>query len=362
MPWMPVVAPQTAVQDLPQRRVWHHVQRASTSVARLCEEAVGGCCGGLLQITDVTTQRTRYWRAQTTLPNRLMPRAQIFSWNPRRAVLPPRLDRWLPVRRRINNFGDLLGPVVANRILALNGIDPAQARRDCTLLSVGSVLHFAHEHDVIWGTGVNGKTPPELYEFHSLDVRAVRGPLTRDFLRGRGIDCPSIFGDPALLLPRLAPELFAGAVRHKHAITVVPNFNDFHAYSAEPEVLNPRAPLDACLRRIASSGYVVGSSLHAIVIAESLGIPARVVRSGAEHPFKYEDYYLGTGRTGVEPAGSVREAIAMGGRDLPAFDADRLLEAFPLDLWDQGPMPSEPPRTTVTGLGGPDDRQGYKAS
>jgi pyruvyltransferase len=144
---------------------------------------------------------------------------------------------------------------------------------------------------------------------------------------------PATFGDPALLLPQLAPDLFDAAPRDAHAVTIVPNFNDFAEYSGAPEVLDPRSPLETCLHRIAGSRLVVGSSLHAIVVAESLGIPARVVASSAEHPFKYEDYYRGTGRQGVEAAESVEDALAMGGRDLPQFDAAALMSAFPLDLW-----------------------------
>jgi pyruvyltransferase len=279
--------------------------------------------------------------------------------------LPPRLARWLPVGRRVNNFGDLLGPLVVSRILTRHGIDPAQGRRECTLFSVGSVLHFASDDDVVWGSGINGKMPADSYLFHQLDVRAVRGPLTRDFLHSRGIEVPATFGDPALLLPGLAPELFAGASRGEHAITIVPNFNDFPGYSAEPDVLDPRAPLEVCLGRIAGSRLVVGSSLHAIVVAESLGIPARVVASEAEHPFKYEDYYRGTGRADVEAAGSVKEAIAMGGRDLPEFDADGLIEAFPVDLWAERLASSRasPPVGQSDGPGaGPGDRSGYAAS
>lgn len=262
-----------------------------------------------------------------------MPRVRIFSWNPRRSSLPPLLTRWLPVGHRVNNFGDLLGPLVVNRLLARHGLESAPGLRDCTLFSVGSVLHFAHDDDVVWGAGVNGKMPADSYLFRRLDVRAVRGPLTRDFLQSRGIQAPDTYGDPALLLPTLAPELFAAASRNQHAVTVVPNFNDLPVYAGESDVLDPRSPLEVCLRQIAGSRLVVGSSLHAIVVAESLGIPARVIASGAEHSFKYEDYYRGTGRDGVDAAGSVQEAVAMGGRDLPELDADSLIAAFPVDLW-----------------------------
>ncbi len=184
-----------------------------------------------------------------------LPRVRIFSWNPRRSALPARLARWLPVGQRVNNFGDLLGPLVVNRLLARHGIASARGLRECTLFSVGSVLHFAHDGDVVWGSGVNGKMPGDSYLFRRLDVRAVRGPLTRDFLQSRGIEVPTTFGDPALLLPTLAPELFAAARRDQHAITVVPNFNDLPAYAADPDVLNPRSPLEVCLNRLAAAGW-----------------------------------------------------------------------------------------------------------
>jgi pyruvyltransferase len=109
----------------------------------------------------------------------------------------------------------------------------------------------------------------------------------------------------------------------------------------------------------------VGSSLHAIVVAESLGIPARVIASRAEHPFKYEDYYRGTGRRGVEAAQSMKEAVAMGGRDLPHFDADGLIAAFPVDLWAERLANSRasPPGGQSDGRRvGPGERSGYAAS
>jgi pyruvyltransferase len=265
-----------------------------------------------------------------------MPRVEIFNWNPRRSRLPPSLTKRLPIDfgRRVNNFGDLLGPLIVARILAMYQIDPGWATSDRRLLSVGSILHFARDRDVIWGTGVNGKKNPDSdYSFRTLDVRAVRGPLTRDFLSIHGVAAPAIFGDPVLLLPLLAPELVSCARIKQYPLTIVPNFNDFLLYRPKPTILDPRSPVDVCLRRIARSEFVIGSSLHAIVVAESLGIPARLIASPIESPFKYKDYYLGTGRTNAKVARTVEDAVRMGGELSPIFDATRLLDAFPFDLW-----------------------------
>jgi pyruvyltransferase len=215
----------------------------------------------------------------------------------------------------------------------MHKIDPRTAGSKRRLFSVGSVLHFALDNDVIWGTGVNGKIDAAEYHFRALDVRAVRGPCTRDFLSKRGINAPAIFGDPALLLPYVIPDLVALARTKLYPVTVIPNLNDFAAYSQIPAVFNPRAPVEACLRRIAQSEFVVGSSLHAVVVAESLGIPARLVSSALESPFKYQDYYLSTGRPNAVTAPTVKAAIRMGGEQGPVFDPAHLLAAFPFDLW-----------------------------
>ncbi len=262
-----------------------------------------------------------------------MPRVEVFSWNPRKSRLPGVLARVLHVGHRVDNFGDLLGPMIVAKILAMNGVDPRGAVSDRRLLSIGSVMHFAHDCDVIWGTGVNGKVPESAYRFGTLDVRAVRGPRTRAFLASRGVDAPAIFGDPALLLPAVFPELLAQSRTKRHAVVVVPNFNDFDGYSPSSALLDPRSSVDLCLRRIAESELVVGSSLHAIIVAESLGIPARLIASPVEDRFKYDDYFAGTGRTDVRFASTVEEAVSMGGELGPVFDQERLLSAFPFDLW-----------------------------
>lgn len=270
---------------------------------------------------------------------------EIVHWNPRRSLYRGHF-RFGP---RKNNFGDLLGPVIVNRLLKQAGIDPRSGRDSRRLLAVGSIMHFAREGDVVWGTGVNGRslelegksaaeTQDLSMKFEQLDVRAVRGPRTRAFLQGKQIAVPETFGDPGLLMGALwgRDELMrAGGAGSPEArpVTVVPNFHDFAGQSAEPGVVDPQGPLWTVLAAIAASDLVVGSSLHGVVVAESLGIPARLVLSDNEPLFKYRDYYEGTGRSEFRPARSVAEARELGGETLPAWDPQPLLTAFPYDLW-----------------------------
>lgn len=249
--------------------------------------------------------------------------------------------RWNPLgaggTSRVNNFGDLLGPRIVER---LSGVKSDHVERR-SLLSVGSVMQFAEPGDVVWGSGVNAKlrlrrsNPDRIF-----DVRAVRGLLSGLALASDGNAVPDVWGDPALLLPRLFPETteWASAAHKRRAAVVVPNVNDLDAASTPHPLVSPTGAPWEVIRELLASEIVVGSSLHAIIVAEAYGIPARAVRSQTESLVKYVDYYSGTGRHGVEIADSIEHALALGGAPLPPADGtDALLAAFPIDLWEQRP-------------------------
>lgn len=260
-----------------------------------------------------------------------------FQWNPLREVDGE--------TQLLNNFGDLLGPVVVE--LVLESIAPGtrleQTPERC-VVSVGSVMHFARPRDVVWGTGINGKvTNARVHGERKLDVRAVRGPLSAAYMTARGIDVPEVYGDPAMLLPMLMPELSLWTRHQVTDLLVAPNLNDLRSgpsWPVDPEsgqrLLVPTDPLRTVLRTIAQSRFVVGSSLHAVIIADALGIPARFVASANESVFKYRDYLAGTGRPLARIADSVDQALELGPHEPPVIDLERLLAAFPRDVWALG--------------------------
>jgi pyruvyltransferase len=258
---------------------------------------------------------------------------RVVHWNPRERPGRGRRTSWSRLGRRRNNFGDLLGPLV---VAALAESLPA-IRRGQRLLAVGSILHFARDGDVVWGSGVNGKIPQELHTFHSLDVRAVRGPKTRAVLQERGLSVPAVYGDPALLLPLLRPDLVELAAQGPASgPLLVPNLNDgdLQPLRRLGQVLTPTSPLEECLRAIVRSERVVSSSLHGIVVAEAFGIPAVPVRARSENPFKYDDYFGGTGRDAVPAAATFEEGLVEGPVTPPLrWQPEQLVAAFPRDLW-----------------------------
>jgi pyruvyltransferase len=249
------------------------------------------------------------------------------------------LVRWNPSRTddagqwsRVDNFGDLLGPLIVSRLVH---DAPKPRHTSGRLLAVGSIMHFARPGDVVWGAGINGKIPLEELRTTGLDVRAVRGPLTREALRERGVEVPEVYGDPAMLLPDLLPEL--REVKRGNAVVVVPNLNDIsqEQYQGDMQVVSPTAELFEVLRSVAAARFVVGSSLHSVIVAEAFGVPARFVSSGTEHPFKYHDYLVATGRHADEISESVAGALDRGPMPPPQLDTTALREAFPTDLWQE---------------------------
>ena len=237
------------------------------------------------------------------------------------------------------NFGDYLSlklveRIVGQRVVEYQKNSMAQEKK---LLAIGSIISFAHQNDVIWGSGIKRKNIPRItYTFTKLDVRAVRGPLTRDFLKKHfGIECPAVYGDPALLIPYFFPE-FKKKDKPAYDYIIIPHYSEQKLFPKDkyPQAVYPTDPWDTIIEKIVNSKLVIASSLHGIIVAEAFGVPARMLRITNNEPlFKYKDYYLGTNRPNFKVAYSLQEAVRMGGEKPMKCDLKKLYEAFPFEFW-----------------------------
>lgn len=242
-------------------------------------------------------------------------------------------------RLGFSNFGDAMSVGIVERILGrpiltTTTLTPGQKK----FLAIGSIVTYAEEGDVLWGTGVNGTySKKEDYHFTSLDVRSVRGPLSRQFLLNLGVVCPEIYGDPTLLLPRLFPE-FEKSKNPSQDYIIIPHYSDEHLFCHSPNMVSVKEDWKAVVRKILDSKFVISSALSGVIVAEAFGIPARLLvapnQSNTENIFKYADYYYGTNRPNFRFASSIEEALRMGGESMPDCNLDALLQAFPYDLFD----------------------------
>jgi pyruvyltransferase len=247
----------------------------------------------------------------------------LFWFRPRRFKVIPR-----PL-----NLGDALSPFIVEacvRRLAKSEPHPASRR----MLALGSVLEKARDGDVVWGTGFNGNKRDSEYRFTTLDVRAVRGPLTAELLRGKGIAVPDRFGDPGILMPLL---LERPVPAEKRGPLCIPQIGDPQGAPGGMRVARTVGrDFEAFIDMILASDVVYSGSLHGIILAEAYGVPALfVAHSPTETIHKYRDYYESTGRSAFPVARSFEEARRTSPPSVPNLRTlqQNLLQAFPIELW-----------------------------
>lgn len=253
-------------------------------------------------------------------------------------TLPGELPLYYWQQKEFVNFGDYLSVKIVERIVD----NPVTIYRKNghpkkKLLALGSILYFANTGDVLWGTGSNNKHPKKTsYEFTNLDVRAVRGPLTRAFLQEQfNIECPEIYGDPALLFPYLFPE-FKKKTHPRYRYIVIPHVYEKDLFPKADHIVLPTDPWNKIIEKILDSEFVISGSLHGVILAEAYHIPAKYIRLSEKEPlFKYQDYYLSTGRSEFSFATTIEEALEMGGEPPIDFDPIPLYEAFPFEFWPE---------------------------
>jgi len=236
------------------------------------------------------------------------------------------------------NFGDYLSIVVVANLAKKNNFKYMK-NIDNKLLSIGSILHFAKDNDIVWGSGINGKIDKNMHKFNNLDVRMVRGPLTKKFLESKNIKVNDTFGDPALLLSYIFPDLKHKPIKNK--IILIPNLNEFNECKKivpkHIKLISPLRHWKFVLDEILSSEIVYTSSLHGLILSEVFKIPVVLFKPFISETIdKYEDYILGTNRslktipkTFIDGFDEKNGLIL----DTLSFDYSNMLHKFPTDLF-----------------------------
>jgi pyruvyltransferase len=244
---------------------------------------------------------------------------------------------WRDNDSRDRNFGDELGWMIAERLLGHRVAITHDKELTPKCFCVGTTIEHAQDGDVVWGCGARA------YRVYasSIDIRAVRGPLTRDYLLNCGLQCPSIYGDAGLLVPQLFPEIErksegVGYVRHYSDRSPTPS-DCTHDISSKDD------PVEV-IKAIAACDRIVSSSLHGIVLADAYGIPVQRKIHDKEPDFKYADYLASTGR-GEE---WIKSENPLPPPVLP--DLAALIDAFPRDVFtfpSTPETPNVPPGSTI---------------
>ena len=190
------------------------------------------------------------------------------------------------------NFGDLLTPA----ILRQYGLIPVLASPEsANLASTGSILGILPSDfsGTILGSGLISRDT-EL-RFPNARILALRGNETKRCL---GLSDPILLGDPGLLASTLCAR-----VHRKFLLGIVPHYKDLdhplawslaRRFRKDVLIINVQRSPAAVIKDIDRCHFILSSSLHGIIVADSLGIPNawtcfsdRVIGKG----FKFRDYY-----------------------------------------------------------------------
>jgi pyruvyltransferase len=198
-----------------------------------------------------------------------------------------------------DNWGDAINPWLIKK---MSGCDVVKDKKGSRLFAIGSVLgHGVKNGDVIWGTGtLNSRLiEPGL----NLDIKAVRGPLTRDLLIKSGYKCPDVYGDPAMLVK----DFYNPEVEITHDFGIIPHMSE----REEPAVLSLLKNYNVkfidiglghteFIDSLKSVRYIMSSSLHGLIMADAYDIPnTKIDLPGPQWKgsnWKFADYFASVGR------------------------------------------------------------------
>ncbi len=246
------------------------------------------------------------------------------------------------------NWGDFINLKFA-KIFSGKTIIPYSFCTKPSIAMIGSILPWAMSKDtIVWGSGcLNSKDLSWNNVEHPKKICAVRGPLTRQVLLEHGIECPEIYGDPAMLISKYYhPNM---TKRYKYGII-------FHVSSLkEGKGWINNVQLDSVLwinpcvyknwydfiDQICSCEIILSSSLHGIIIADAYSIPnIWITLTNHEHPddnFKFKDYFLSIGKNIEHPVSilqcsnnSIEQYAKMW--QPPLIDLEKLIASCPFEM------------------------------
>lgn len=202
---------------------------------------------------------------------------------------------WYECGQKHGNLGDKLTPLLLDYFSVPFEWSPPEK---AALFGIGSILHkLPHNYQgVVWSTGsISGG---EVHELSAARVLALRGKLTLAQVKCRERDTICL-GDGGLLA-----YLFFRPCRKHFKLGVIPHYTQAGEPVFAELAENPNITcIDICdeprsvIQQIGECEHIVSSSLHGLIVADSLGVPNRWIDIATDVPtiqgngFKFRDYY-----------------------------------------------------------------------
>ncbi len=244
--------------------------------------------------------------------------------------------------KNTQNFGDSLNPILLNMLTGkkvewVKSYSPQEH-----YITIGSILETATKDTIVWGSGFISEYK-HCFE-KPKKVCAVRGPKSRDMLIKDNIECPEVYGDPALLLPKI----YSPTINKKYKLGIIAHFidkdNEWLKNLKQDHGIKiidiQNSNIFAFIDEVLSCEKIASSSLHGIIVADAYNIPSlwvefsdKVIGNG----FKFLDYFLSVKRKDTKPLiinkeTSIEDINKHFYDYMIDIDLDKLVDAAPFEI------------------------------
>lgn len=175
---------------------------------------------------------------------------------------------WWGGKKESGNCGDIVGPYLLEKYgYQVSWKNHPNANAFC----VGSIAESVNDNSTVLGSGI-------IFSDSVLNSKAhwrwVRGPLTRKRVLECGGNCPEVYGDAALLLPRIIKNQSV----KKYSTGIVAHYIDRELIEStypDSRIIDMNTSnLEQTILDITECETILSSSLHGIIIANAYNIPA----------------------------------------------------------------------------------------
>jgi len=205
---------------------------------------------------------------------------------------------------QIDNWGDAINRdivqfITAKKVLSID-IDVRKKYKEFNgrldaYMCIGSILSHADSNTIVWGSGFQD---PVILKEKPKEICAVRGPLTKKVLSDNDIECPSIYGDPALILPSIYSPTNVdcnydlGLIVHRKDLDS-PLLKKFKNDQRIKLISMKNTKLEL-IDEVLECKNIVSSSLHGLILGDAYEKATgwiRITDKIAGSLFKYHDYH-----------------------------------------------------------------------
>lgn len=172
---------------------------------------------------------------------------------------------------------------------------------------IGSILSSADARTIVWGSGaIENKLP---INFKCKAIYSTRGPLSYQLLKELNINSPQIYGDPVLLIS----QFYKPVTNKKYKIGIIPHYIDekdllLNEYTNNSNIkiisMHNYSSWKNTIKTINECEFIISSSLHGIIIADSYNIPNIWCKFSDKvygKDFKFFDYFESVNRFDEHP-------------------------------------------------------------